>query len=328
MVCYCRTAWGIAFLAFTVFLSTAADARANDAASAESLLQQRFDLAAARTDQKQYYQMETKIVVIGPNGIPSTTDTYRLLLECTPSGHSGKDADLYICRRFTQQRADHVETAIPALKGWSYPYRTASGIDEKGQVFGIDHAKFEGLKDSNGAALPPDKSYHVYNTFIDFHAFCNVFAEPTSEGGGIQDLTRIGQQIVHSSAFSEPPVALGSNVAEGSTFKNGKVTLNFKGLSVVDNVSCALVGFDSGQSSFKMLMEPIPNMKISTSGGSHYQGDLYIDLRSRWVRKVTMSELVVSQTRLPVAPNEINSVHERSSIINSVTAKQFAQLED
>jgi hypothetical protein len=296
--------------------------------SAESLLQQSFDLASERAPETQYYQMETRIVVFGPDGAASSQDIYRLLLKCVPGNQSGTGVDQYTCGRFTLQQGDRVEAGIPVLDGWSYPFRQSSALDEKGQVFGIDHGKFEELKDSSGAALPPGKSYHVYNTFIDFHAFCNVFAEPTTEGGGIQDLIHIGQQVVHDSAFSEPPVKLGSNVAEGSTFKNGKVTLNFKGLSIVDDVSCALVGFDSGQSSFKMFLEPIPNMKISTTGGSHYQGDLYIDLQSRWVRKVTMSELVVSQTTLPVAPNEINAVHERSSRIKNVTAKEFANLGD
>lgn len=311
-------------LAFAVVLCPLAVAETRKIASVESLLQQKFDLASQRSSQTQYYQMETIIVAYRPDGKPSGHDTYRLLLKCVPGSQSGKDVDEYTCRRFTLQQGEGIETSIPVLDGWSYAYEHATALDEKGQVFGIDHGKFEGLTDSNGAALPPDKAYHVYNTFIDFHAFCNVFAEATSEGGGIQDLTHIGQQVVHASAFSEPPVKLGSNVAEGSTFKNGEVTLAFKGLSIVDNASCALVSFDSGQSSFKMSLEPIPNMKIITVGGSHYQGDIYIDLQSRWVRKVTMSELVISETELPVPPNKINVVHERSLIIKSVTAKVFS----
>ena len=55
-------------------------------------------------------------------------------------------------------------------------------------MFGIDHAKFENLVDANGQPLPVDKAYYVYNAFIDFHAFCNVFAEPMAGGKGIQDL--------------------------------------------------------------------------------------------------------------------------------------------
>ncbi len=293
--------------------------------SVESLLQQPFDLASQRSSRTQYYRMETKLVAYAPDGRPTSRDTYRLLLRCVPGSQSGEDVDEYMCGRFTLQQGDSPEVGIPALAGWTYPFKRTTGIDEKGQVFGIDHAKFEGLTDSSGVALPPDKAYLVYNSFIDFHAFCNEFSEPTTEGGGIQDLTRIGQKVVHASAFSEPPVSLGSNVAEGSTFKNGEITLAFKGLSLVDNAPCALIGFDSGQSSFKMFLEPVPNMKITTVGGSHYQGDIYIDLQSRWVRKVMMTELDVSETVLPVPPNKINVVHERSVIIKSVTAKVFSQ---
>ena len=269
--------------------------------------------------------METILIAYAPDGRPIGRDTYRLFLRCVPGRQSGQDDDQYTCARFTLQSGDSPEVVIPALAGWTYPFKRTTGIDERGQVFGIDHGKFENLKDGSGVALPPDKAYLVYNSFIDFHAFCNEFAEPTTEGGGIQDLTRIGDRVVHNSAFSEPPVSLGSNVAEGSTFKNGEITLAFKGLSLIDNIPCALIGFDSGQSSFKMLLEPSPDMEIRTVGASHYQGDIYIDLQSRWVRKVVLTELDVSETVLPVPPNKVNVVHERSVIIQSITEKEFAQ---
>ncbi|MHC4404371.1 MAG: hypothetical protein ACYTG0_32350 [Planctomycetota bacterium] len=311
--------------AFAAVLCPMAVAETRQNASVQSLLQEKFDLASPRSSQTQYYRMETTIIAYGPDGKPTSRETYRLLLRCVPGSRSGVDFDQYTCRRFALQQGDSVETSIPALEGWTYAYDRTTTLDEKGQVLGIDHGKFEGLTDSSGAALPPDKAYLVYNTFIDFHAFCNVFAEATSEGTGIQDLNRIGQQVVHAAAFSEPPVELGSNVAEGSTFKNGEITLAFKGLSIVDNAPCALVAFDSGQSSFTMFLEPVPNVKITTVGGSHYQGDIYIDLESRWVRKVMMTELVVSETELPVPPNKINVVHERSTTIKSVTAEAFSR---
>ena len=117
-----------------------------------------------------------------------------------------------------------------------------------------------------------------------------MFAESTTEGNGIQNLKKIGQKIVHAAAFSEPPVNLGSNVSEGSFFKNGEITLEFKGLSVVNDRQCALLEYDSGESSFKIIMEPMPNMEIQTVGSSHYQGDIYKDLATNWVQKITMNE--------------------------------------
>ena len=99
----------------------------------------------------------------------------------------------------------------------------------KDRFSSIDHARFEGLTDSTGASLPPDKSYFIYNAFIDFHSICDVFGQPVGDGNGIQNLVRIGQRIVHAAAFSKGPVNLGSNVAEGSYFQNGEITLEFKG---------------------------------------------------------------------------------------------------
>ncbi len=221
------------------------------------------------------------------------------------------------------QFGSNPETAVPSLENWTYPFQgTAAGIDEKGQVFGIDHAKFDKLADAKGQPLPADKAYFVYNTFIDFHSFCNVFAEAAPEGKGIQDLKRIGQKIVHAASFTEPPVNLGSNIAKGSVFKNGEVTLELKGVSVVDGAACAIVAFDSGQSSFQMIINPIPNMEVRTVGSSHYKGDLYIDLATRWVRKVTMDELVVSETSVPMVPTKVNGVIERSSTIRNTTVKK------
>ena len=295
-------------------------------ATAESILKREYELAGKRTAETHYYAMETKIVQFSPDGKRIGVETYRLKLACVPANQSGKDSDQYTCRKFILQKGDAPPTTIPALNGWSYQFkRTESGLDESGQVFGIDHAKFENLVDSNNNPLSPDVAYAVYNTFIDFHAFCNVFAERTHQGQGIQNLKSIGQKIVHDSAFSEPPISLGSTIAKGSTFKNGEVTLFFKGLSIVDDVSCALVAFDSGESSFKMVMQPMPNMKIKVVGGSHYKGDIYIDLASNWVRKVTMGELVVTEVILPMPPNKINSVIERNSLIQMVSKEEFLQ---
>jgi len=288
-----------------------------------SFLQQEFDLAGERSPETQYYFMETKVVQFALDGKRTGVDTYSLQLECVPASLSGKDGDEYICRRFTVQKGTESSASIPALDGWSYFFK--GGYDEEGRVFGLDHNRFENLETGDGSPLPPNMAYFVYNTFIDFHAFCNVFAERTNEGKGIQDLKTIGEKIIHDSAFSEPPVNLGSNVAEGSIFKNGEITLEFKGISLVDDMPCTVVAFDSGESSFIMIMRPMPEMEIKTVGSSHYKGDLYIDLESNWVRKVVMGEIVVAEVTLPMPPHKVNSVIERTTIIQSVSQTEFLQ---
>jgi len=288
-----------------------------------SFLAKPFNLAGKRTIQKQYFLMETKLIHYSLDGKRTGTDTFNLWLEFVPASLSGEKEDRYICRRFTVQKGTESPVSIPSLENWSYKF--IWGTDKSGRVFGIDHDKFENIKNEKGEALPPDFAYFVYNTFIDFHAFCDAFAAPAEggEGTGIQDLKYIGDKIIHAAANTEPPVNLGSNVAEGSTFKNGEVTLEFKGISLVDGGLCSLVAFDSGESSFHMIMHPMPNMEIDTVGSSHYKGDLYIDLKSYWVRKVVMDEIVVSETTLPMPPNKINGVVERESFIRNVTQDEF-----
>jgi hypothetical protein len=208
------------------------------------------------------------------------------------------------------------------MAGWSYPFKHAgTGIDEKGQLFGIEHAQFEKLVDATGQPLPVDKRYFVYNSFIDFHAFCNDFAEPTAGGKGIQDLKHIGDKIVHAAAFTEAPVNLGTGIKEGSTFRNGEVTLEFKGLSVVDGAACAVMAYDSGESSFQMTTTPMPSMEVRSVGSSHYKGDVHIDLATRWVRKATMDELVVAETTVPGMANKVNTVIERAVTIRSLVTE-------
>lgn len=279
------------------------------------LLRQEFDLSGPRAVEPRHYRMETRLLHYAEDGTRVRRDTYGLHLTARPTEGAGVQ---YICRKLTAQIAEGPEVEIPALAGWSYVFRDESErIDPQGQVLGIPHDKFEGLVDSSGAPLPPEVAYTVYNSFIDFHGFCNVFARPVQGASGIQDLTTIGQKIVHAAAHTEPPVNLGSNIAEGSFFRNGEVTLEFKGLSAVGGAPCALVGYDSGESSFTMIMEPAPDTQLRAVGASHYYGDLYVELDSKWVRKATMGELVVS--KMTMGDQKLaNAVIERSLTIETV----------
>ncbi|UCD49998.1 MAG: hypothetical protein JSW27_21015 [Phycisphaerales bacterium] len=320
-----KTLTMLAFCSLALVLAGLPVLHAQCTVEKDCILGRTFDLGAGRSAEVQYFVMTSKLINYALDGTRLGTDTMRIHLKCVPAGVSGRQADQYTCAKFTIEFAGSPEVEVPALRNWTYDFGPLmTGIDEKGQVFGIDHAKFENLVDANGKPISPDKSYHVYNAFIDFHGFCNAFACPMpGEGKGIEDLKRIGDRIVHAAAFSEPPVNLGSNVGEGSTFKNGEVTLALKGLSAVDGRACAIVAYDSGASSFQMKMKPMPNMEIQSVGSSHYQGDLYVDLATRWVRKATMYELVVTETRLPMPPDKINSVIERDIVIRNVTEQEF-----
>ena len=316
----------LTLLSLLVICSVTSVLPGESAKSNDAIFRQKFDLGGERSQQTQYFVMESKLLTYALDGQRVSLDVFRLRLKCDPAKVAGTKGDQYTCVKFTVQLGDEPEVEIPAIKNWTYVFKIPpTGIDEKGQTLGIDHAPFENLVDANNKAIPPDKAYHVYNAFIDFHGFCNIFAERVDGGAGIQDLKSIGQRIVHAAAFTEAPVNLGSNVSKGSTFKNGEVTLELKGFSRVAGKTCAMVGYDSGESSFKMTIKPMPNMEVKTIGSSHYKGDIYIDLATNWVKKATMDEFVVTEVTLPMPPNKVNVVVERDILIRNVSAEEFAR---
>lgn len=144
-----------------------------------------------------------------------------------------------------------------------------------------------------------------------------VFSEKAEGGNGVQNLKRLGDRIIHAAANSQPPVNLGSQVEEGSYFKNGEVSLLFKGLSWENEKACALIEYDSGESSFFMKMKPMPNVEVTAKGSSHYWGDIYKDLATGWFQKASLREMVVSETDVP-SMTKINSVIERNISIKNV----------
>jgi len=287
-------------------------------------LKKTFDLGSSRSSAIQYYEQISKVSHFSLDGSPAGREVYRLKLRYVPSRLSRLEEDSIFCKALIVQKDEGPAIAIPVLQNWTYQFkRTETGLDEKGQVFGIDHARFENLKDANGQTLMADAAYAVYNTFIDFHSFCNGLGERTAKGKGIQDLKSIGDRIVHDAAFSEPPVNLGSIIAAGSKFKNGEITLKFKGLTIQEGEPCALIGFDSGESSFTMLMKPVPNMDIQARGRSHYWGEMSISLNTYWIQGVDMTESVITEVKMPMPPNKINQVVERQLTIRSITKEEF-----
>jgi hypothetical protein len=288
---------------------------------ARTILTQQYNLVTQHSKDTQYFEMISKMDTHAPDGELQTWDIYHLYLRCVPSTNPSK-GDEYTCLRFTVQISKGAELLIPSLTGWKYYFSlTANAMDQKGQVFGIDHAKFENIKDENENAIPAGNTYHVYNAFIDFHSMY-VFCENAGAGNGVQNLKRLGDKVVHAAANSKAPVNLGSTVEIGSYFQNGEVTLLFKGLSWENEKTCALLEYDSGQSSFFMKMKPMPNMEVTTKGSSHYWGDIYKDLASGWFQKASLHEMVITQTDIP-SMSKMNSTVERSIIIRNIQRPNF-----
>ncbi len=72
-----------------------------------------------------------------------------------------------------------------------------------------------------------------------------------------------------------------------------------------------------------MIINPMPDIKVVAVGSSHCQGDIYKDLASNWVQKVTFNEIVVTEATMPMPPNKVNSVVERNVLIRNVGEGEF-----
>ena len=307
----------LSILAAGCMAISSAGAQGQDLSAAA--LQQTFDLSKPHSAQPQRFVMESRLVMHAPDGSITSTDVYRLTMESTPAGIAGTDGERYTCLSFTVQMGPNPEVSIPSLKGWSYVYRhVAGGADADGRTLGIPHEPFVKLVDENGKELPAGNAYHVYNAFIDFHSFF-FFAERNTRGPGVQDLTSIGQRVTLASAGSTAATSVEGVTGDGSYFKNGEMTLELKGLGLAGGRPCAIVGYDSGNSSFLMIMKPAPTVEVRTVGGSHYKGDLFVDLESEWIQRATLTEMVISETTVPGVANKIPGAIERTIVLQNVT---------
>jgi len=277
----------------------------------------RYDFTGSHSPQRQRFEMSSTLTMKAPNGQPAAVTVYRLILDCDPG--TIVVGDRYTCRSVSVQHDNQTPASVPSLAGWNYLFRHRSGErDGAGRTLGIDHAPFEHLVDANGTALSELDSYHVYNAFIDFHSF-QIFTDPTSAGAGIQNLQEVGSRIVHAASHSRPDTDLGEKVGAGSWFENGEVTLEFIGVGRSGDRACAIIAVDSGASSFRMLMKPMPQVEVRTEGGSHYWATIYKDLETMWIRRANLTELVVSETLIPGNAEPVRGVAERSIVVTNVT---------
>jgi hypothetical protein len=286
-------------------------------------LQGRFDLSIDREPQTQFYHMQTQFVHLGFDGKRTGVETYLLRLRCVPATVSGKNLDEYTCSEFGLQLRNDVVATLPTLRSFTYQFDYMSGIGGKGPMFGIPQEPFEGLVDDRGNRLPPDICYATYNNFVDYHALTDVFPRPLKFIKGIEQLKSVGDRIVYPGAYTEAPVSLTGVVRPGSTFRNGELTLELKGVSLVDDRPCALVNYDSGESTLRMAFIQVNREDVVMEGGSEYTGDLYIDLESGWVRKVTLNESVVTQSNTESKPNKIPGYTARHILLRLIRQQDF-----
>lgn len=284
-----------------------------------------FDFSIDRTPDTQYYHMQTQFVHLNFDGKRTGVETYLLRLRCVSAAISGKKLDEYTCQEFGLQLGNGSIVTIPVLRLFTYQFNQMSGVLDKGPMFGIPQEPFLGMKDSVGNQVPPDICYATYNNFVDFHALTDVFTRPMKYIKGIEQLRSIGDKIVHPGAFNEAPVSVTGVVRPGSVFRNGELTLELKAVSLVDNRPCALVNYDSGESTLRMAFIQNKSEDVLMEGGSEYMGDIYIDLASGWVRKVTLNEAVVTQTSTASRPAKIPGYTVRHILLRQMAPEDFGK---
>jgi hypothetical protein len=282
-----------------------------------------LDLSIERTAEPQCFHMQTQFIHLGFDGKRVGVETYLLRLRYVPASLSGNHLDGYTCSEFGVQLGDDRVATLPRLRGLSYRFDYMSGVIGNGPLFGIPQEPFQDLTDDRGHPLAPDICYATYNNFVDFHALSDVFPRPLKFIKGIEQLKSVGDRIVHPGAYSEAPVSLSGVVRPGSSFRNGRLTLELKGVSLVDDRPCALVNYDSGESTLRMAFIRGDREDMLMEGGSEYTGDIYVDLTSGWVRKVTLDEFVVTQSSTPSQPDKVPGYTARHILLRLIPQHEF-----
>lgn len=265
--------------------------------------------------------MQTQFIYMGFDGKRRETENYLFKLSYNPKELTGAKFDECTCKEFGLQYNSGEILTIPRLKNWRYFFDPGSGLG-KGLVFGIPHDIFENIKESSGGSIPPEIRYAVYNNFVDFHALSDIFPRPLF-GLGVENLKQIGDKVIHPGAHSNAPVNLGNTVKEGSSYCNGEITLELIGLSIVNNRPCALIKYDSGESTLNMSVTFPAGGNVETIGGSEYIGDIYIDLETGWIRKVTLDEFIITERKEPNKKEKIKRYTIRHLILSLISRKEF-----
>ncbi len=120
-------------------------------------------------------------------------------------------------------------------------------------------------------------------------------------------------------AGATAPTSLEGVTGKGSSFTNGEMSIELKGLGLANGKSCAIVGYDAGDSSFVMFVNPTPAMQVKTVGSSHYHGDISWISARIGSQKAGLNEMVVSETTVP-GLDKIHGAIERTLSLRNVPA--------
>jgi len=278
-----------------------------------NVITKQYDFGGKRSIKSQYFVVRLEVSSHKSNGKVKNLDVYKLCII--------RESEKYTCKEISIQHNKEQEVSIPSLAGWSYDFDIKSlnkdGVDEHGLMLGIPHDKFENMVDSKNKKISIEAQYQVYSLFTYFHSLCNMTPEVYAK-----DLKKIGNELKNDYSATESPINLGSIFLEGSKFIHGTETINFKGLSIVDDKVCAIIGLDERGGGYIMHMRPMTLLRIKTVAGTRFWGDIYIDLDLMHVKKVNATVIDISKTSMYRMPVDI-TIPITTIKINSVSKEEF-----
>ena len=266
-----------------------------------------YDLAPARETAEQFFISQHTVNQYAPGGRLIGQNSYELDIFCTPAEAETSGPDMYTCSRFAWDPHGKPQVTIPSLAGWSYPFEPSSfennGLDAQGLMWGLPHAKFEGMKDNAGKAVPIDPQYQVYSAFTYFHSFCgsSVVVNEAHRLRKIGDRTSIDTP-------PESPVNLGSMFLPTSRFVHGKASMEFAALSVVDGNPCAVLRMQEIGGRFTMFIRPMPGLRVKSIGSTRVSATLFLDLKTGWIRHAEATVTDVTKTTMYGIPVELSTI--------------------
>src|SRR5579859_1667753 len=250
-----------------------------------------FDLAVAKAPGDHTFDIHTRYGHYSPTGVRLSSEDLTLRIRC------GATAEVPItCLEARLSINEAPAFVIAELNDWSYRFDpTITGADALNPLWGIPQDRFSALTDGQGNPLPFSLRYAAYTALIDFHSINDVFGRPSPFGPALQDLTAIGQRVVHPASFVTAQMYFGTEVRPGSTFTNGQVTLDLVGVSTVAQAVCAVVEYDAGESTLTMIIDLGGGQTSVIEGGSQYKGLMYLDLTSGWAQRATLEEYMIAK---------------------------------
>jgi len=276
-----------------------------------------FELAPPRLTDTQYFVAQNTVNQHATGGRLLNAHSYELNIMCKPGNASSRTPDTYTCSRFTWIPTGKAKVTIPTLADWSYSFDPTSfknGFDSQGLAWGLPHSKFDGMKDNLGNGISLDPQYQIYSLFNYFHSFCgsNVVIDVAPKLKRIGDYTKLEMP-------KESPVNLGEIFLSTSRFIHGETTMKITGLSVVDCNPCAVLRVSDIGGGYKMMIRPMPFLRVKSIGATRYSGNLFVDLKTGWIRRSEVTVVDVTKTTMYGIPVDV------STMISDIQIKAISQ---